>query len=806
MRVEHGASDASSRAADAVLLGMGGEPLRTARRPSIPPVAVCALSLWLSCAGAYLVAAGAVPEVCRSAAFACVLASAVAGTVGLRMSRGGGVARAIWAGGLGVLLGATCAFAAAFSLHSAAAQAVGKSYGPLEVQAVEDASSSDFGSSVKAIARLPSGERYTVLAYFSSGDPILRFGDRIVVRGALEAPEGPSAARLWQQGCSATLSCDVADCASLSSSSFPPIAFRNAAIDAMLSGPGGDRGKGALAALVCGYRCALDESGVYESFQLSGLAHVIAVSGSHLSIVAGVVAFALGAVSAGRRVAASAHVFLVLSYLAVCGMPVSAVRSAIMASCGVASVLAWRRSASLNALSVCVIAMICFDPACAVSVSFALSAASTATIVLFSGLFARWANDLFGRRVPSAFSEPISLTLAASIGSQPLSCAIFSQLPLVSPLSNLIATPLFTVGCIVGLAAAVVSVVTPALSWPFLAAAVVVVEVLCEAAVVLSQVPYACVPAHLGVPLAVALTVGVSVALWAWWPAFRPRKAAWAVCALAIVAAAAFLVSPFFWRDEIVALDVGQGDAVLVKSRGQAMLVDTGNQDGLLSAALARHGIVRLDAVLVTHSDDDHCGSLSALAGVVEIGRVLLARDALSCECGSCSALVARATKAVGEQSVVGLSVGDEISVGSFEFEVVWPDAYSDEGGNADSLCLAGHIDCDGDGSSDVRALLVGDAEAEQLSEMVALGRAGEVDVYKVGHHGSAAAIDERLARKLSPAVSLVSVGAGNRFGHPAPNTLEALKRAGSIIVRTDESGDVSCSFTAEGVVVRTMR
>lgn len=152
---------------------------------------------------------------------------------------------------------------------------------------------------------------------------------------------------------------------------------------------------------------------------------------------------------------------------------------------------------------------------------------------------------------------------------------------------------------------------------------------------------------------------------------------------------------------------------------------------------------------------------------------------------------------------LAGLNCGDSFQVGAFSVRVVWPAELEDEGGNADSVCLVVEH---GAGDEVYRALLVGDAESEQLAEIMEREGLEDVDIYKVGHHGSKAAITPEQAAALNPAVALISVGEGNDYGHPAPSTVDALEAAGAKVFRTDLAGIVCCNFRNGRVEVDTMR
>ena len=133
-----------------------------------------------------------------------------------------------------------------------------------------------------------------------------------------------------------------------------------------------------------------------------------------------------------------------------------------------------------------------------------------------------------------------------------------------------------------------------------------------------------------------------------------------------------------------------------------------------------------------------------------------------------------------------------------------WQKKYKDEGGNCDSLCVVCNVDIKNDGAIESRVLLCGDAEHDEIKKMKNAGRIDDIDIYKCGHHGSKNAIDESDAAFMSPKISLISVGAKNRYGHPAYSTIEKLEKTGSKIYRTDQQGTITCTFTENNINITT--
>lgn len=798
----------------------------TAGRPSLPPVLLLALALWGSCAAGIELLYGASAQECLCLCIAGFVAAAMG--VVLLVARQGLAACLLIGIALGCLLAGTQAGVllrqAENLLHQPAFY---------EVQLVRDARSGDYGAS--ALARTQQG---ALVRLRFAGDAPYLVGDRLRVHAAFDAPSQKQARDSWRQGVVGVAR--VGECEVLDSEGVVSI-LRDARRSALASIGNAGKSYGSLVgaiesitahlghedaplgeesrlqgdealkrpvlflrAVLLGYTDGLYASSLYQTVRVDGLAHLLAVSGAHLVVVCSIVMVLMKRLAISRWLAVVLQVAFICCYLVLTGAPMSAIRAAAMTSLALMSFFARRRPYALGALGACIVVMIAHDPLAAFSLSFALSVAATLGIVLFCGFFEAWiARPLLLESSPVV--DALALTCAASLSTIPVSASLFGQVSLVAPLANVLAAPVFSLVCIAGFAALALAALLPAVGTAVLVAVLLLVDAFCWVLQALSNLPAAAVPVYLPFACALAITVGIPLLVWMRWP--QPQVCGYAmVGTVAVIAVAASCAYPWLQGDQIVMLDVGQGDAFLVRSDGHAMLVDTGTNDVMLLQGLGACGVRHLDAVLVTHPDDDHCGSLTALKGIVGVDRVLVAADLLEDADEHCARLRACAHWVAGPQGLVGLQVSDVIVCGNFAFTVIGPDGFKDGGGNADSLVLVMESDENRDGCVDHTALFCGDAESEQLATYAAAGRVPPVEIYKVGHHGSRAAVTTELASLMSPSVSLVSVGEYNRYGHPVQETLAILEDAGSTIFRTDRQGMVTCSLKADCLEVRTQR
>jgi competence protein ComEC len=628
-------------------------------------------------------------------------------------------------------------------------------------------------------------------------------------------------------------------------------------------------GSALLRGVLLGETTELDGSEAGKAFKVTGLSHLVAVSGGHLVVIACLLSWFIGRLGLRRSVELALITALLVAYVILTGLQPSAIRACVMTFIASMSCFVGRRGHIPSALAAAAVCMLLLYPPAAFSIGFWLSVYAVFGLTLFcplairsiesllpaasdsaSGLGGRASGLMSGllsgvagsfadnrtqegrpggasarnkeraaaargekwwrktcRALRQALLKPLALTTTAQMATLPLTAPLFAMISLVSPLANLLVAPLVTLLVGGGIAALCLMPLLAPLAPLLLDALITLADLSIAVAKWCAGLPHACLPvtvdlvvANIGALLAAALVYRL-------WPQPTRRTvlrgaAAFALLAVLLSASTILPVAP-----QVVALDVGQGDALLIRSGYHAVLVDTGQNDATLLRALARQGVSRLDAVILTHLDEDHCGALDALVGAVSVEHVYVASDLLRTQADD--EVMHTARRLLKDGAPDELSYGDRLRLGGrFEFVVLWPERPVFEGTNEESICLALNYDENADGVAEARVLLTGDAEAPQLQSLLAHNDASRFAALKVGHHGSKDAVTLEQLQQMGCQLALISVGKDNRYGHPAPDTLATLEQAGVRVYRTDLNGDIRLRFDGGRITVRcdTMR
>jgi competence protein ComEC len=471
-------------------------------------------------------------------------------------------------------------------------------------------------------------------------------------------------------------------------------------------------------------------------------------------------------------VRAAAALLVATAYSLLVGLGPTVLRSLFMLAAVIVARLARRAPSSLNALALSAGALAAVDCSLVDDLSFQLTVAATAGVV---GL-GPWLAGRWGR---GALAKAIAVSVGAQLATVPFTVPSFSQLPLGGALLNLAYVPWSGLCLGLGLIWSVVALIEP--SW----AAVLVpwFDPLAQPfgwLAALPPHPLVSLPVALG-PLAATLLAVVLLAVAAW-----PR-------ALLPAFGVALGVSMLARTDalELTMLDVGQGDAILLRDGRHALLVDGGGWPAgdfggrVLLPALARLGVRSLDAAVLSHPDADHCSGLADLASYLPIRELWMAPGWGDAPC------VARLLRGPA-RSVRILWRGDRVAWRRFRFEVHHPAPGEIGAGNDRSLVLAAEA-----GGRSV--LLTGDIPEAIENELVRRRVLHRVTALKVAHHGSRSSSTLPFLASVSPRWALVSAGRRNGYGHPSDVVLDRLARREVVVLRTDRQGRIRLRWHSGG-------
>ena len=539
-----------------------------------------------------------------------------------------------------------------------------------------------------------------------------------------------------------------------------------------------------------------------EQMRVAGLSHLTAVSGGNTSIVVGAVLLVATLAGLGLIARIAAAGVALGAFVVIVGPQPSVLRASVMAVVALLAVITGTRRAGVHALAFAVVVLIVASPPLASSWGFALSVAATGGLILLAApIVSRWGS---GGRARRAAVAALALTIGAQVATLPLIAAFGDGLSLVSLPANLLAAPAVAPVTVLGLLAAITGTFAPPLAVLLARCAEPFAAWIAWVAQTTSAWPAATLPwpgglagAALAGIVALALVHAIRRHRGRHERTGRPRTVVLGAVLLAAIAVLALRLPdragwpPPDWL--ALACDVGQGDALVLRGEtGGAVVIDAGPDPVAIDRCLGDAGVTRVDLLVLTHHHADH---VDGVPGVLEdrvVAGALISplREPLE-----------QAAKV--EQWLAGMPVsvartGQRLQVDGIALTVLWPQRIirgPESAPNNASVVLLAEV-------RGIRLLLLGDVEiAAQVALRTSLAGPG-VDIVKIPHHGSRFQ-DPALASWTAGRVAIVSVGEGNRYGHPAPETLRAWETQGALVARTDQAGDVAIVGAPLGVVTR---
>jgi competence protein ComEC len=525
-----------------------------------------------------------------------------------------------------------------------------------------------------------------------------------------------------------------------------------------------------------------------DRYASAGLIHMLSISGLHVAVIAAAMELLFQVARLSRRVSLLGAFIATGVYVAVIGAPPPALRSAAMLGVSMASRLSQRPTSPWAAWALGAFVPL-VQPRIAVDVGYQLSVLGMCALVAAGSLWRRHlANRVDGWK--GKLARELVTSLVACAVTAPLVAWVFGRVSLIAPLSNLVAAPVVTlaqpvlflalllspIGAVARFFAQAVHPLLFAFDWIAWAAASTP-----GAAITVTTT---LVTAVLGAIAAIALVVACS-------SRYPARPAIMGVAALATMTVFPALPMTRSERVELHVLDVGQGDAILVRTNGgRWILVDAGpawrggdaGRTTVLPYILRRGG--SLEAFVLSHPHTDHVGGAATVLTALHPRVYWDAAFAGGSDSYIASLAAARKLGTEWHRVHPGDSIRvDEVTISFLAPDSAWTVGLKDPN-LASTIAVVQY--------GTVRFLLVGDAERAEEDWLLAHHRDElRAQILKVGHHGSSTSSSDAFLNAVHPDIAVISVGKGNMYGHPSNDVLHALSRIGADVLRTDEAGTV---------------
>ncbi len=537
-----------------------------------------------------------------------------------------------------------------------------------------------------------------------------------------------------------------------------------------------------------------------ESFRLTGIVHILSVSGSHMSLLAATVAWLCKYLKLNRRLTFLIGFTVIGAYTVLSGFLFQVIRAAFMGLLVfVAGTSKKYNQNSRRSLTIIAIILLIYQPLSLFHISFQLSFLATAGIIYFGSSLIHYFHT---KNTHSYLAMSLSTTISAVVFCQPLIAWYFNQLAISSLLSNLIVIPIIEVIIILGLIAGTIGLMIP-----FVAKFIFLFDSLIFGAAYeinktianfpLSNIYFPTLNYFWSIFYYVFLILIVQKEI---------NKKFLKIAGLILLIAIAFNGGEKISRPptvEIHFIDVHQGDAALIITpHGHAMMIDTGGiREHFFDVGarvdvpyLHHYGITKLDYIFLTHAHEDHAAGAGSIIRLMEVENIITANEKKS----EYAASMGISEKSPKLKNLRSANEGEIFEIDDVKIEVLFAP-------KSENILRGNEI-------SNVYRLTFGNFSAlftgDLIKENEKIILENKIDIkstlLKVGHHGSKTSSSEEFLEKVQPSYAVICVGANNNFGHPRQEVVELIEKIGAKIYRTDEDGAIIFSTDGNSIKIST--
>ena len=540
---------------------------------------------------------------------------------------------------------------------------------------------------------------------------------------------------------------------------------------------GGEEGEIA-AAITLGDKSGFSNN-IKNIFSKSGINHIVAVSGMHMSILIGFLFFLLSKSRVHYKLRNIITIVCVLGYMALTGFSPSVTRAGIMAICMLIATIADAKFDAITALFLSAAVILAVNPYTICSASFLMSYLAFAGILLLAGPIKR---RIAARFVPEFIKLILASSIAATLFTIPVTVLMFGSVSTYSLFANQLIIPFVSIIFGLVIITLILSLIFNPAGMFFGYIAKILVKTLITVATGISQLPYSYI--NVKTPSLFDLICYATIVFLLYLVLNGKKTGFTGQCIFsAIVCYFVLSCTISSLTYSVTFFDVGQGDCALIKTPGNhCYLIDTGPSGNVTMSALKSAGVNKLDIVFISHADSDHSGALGQILENIPTRKVVLPQyDIESDEMAELASMSVKSGASVDyanryyNYNLAGIPVN-----------TIWPSSENGyvSGENENSLVLSLNL-------KGANFLFTGDIGT--LSEELIMQTEEFInsDILKVAHHGSNSSGSNNFLEEVSAQYSVISVGKNNSYGHPHEDLLMRLEDSGTTVLRTDTRGDI---------------
>lgn len=539
---------------------------------------------------------------------------------------------------------------------------------------------------------------------------------------------------------------------------------------------------------------------IVEDFKNSNLSHMLAVSGAHINYVVLTVSILFTKKRAGIKAQRVVTIMMMLFFMELTQMTSSVVRAGISCIIYMLASLLYRKADVINAMAISTLLILLNNPFKLFDIGFQLSYAGTLGIILFCKLI----NIPIKNKLLKYLKDSIIISISANIFIIPIMMYRFNTISLTFILSNLLAGPLLGISIILEIIVLLISFMS---------------------------INIAAIPAKV---LNILLILIINIANWfsnieiskiyVITPKIISIVAYYLICAaiilkqknrkiIVIIMLTVLIINlfPTPKKLRINFIDVGQGDSTLIRTEtNKVILIDSGGSTAsssfdvgnkVLLPYLLDRRIKKIDFIIVSHFDADHCQAFETVIDNINVRKVVVCKQSMITQ--EYLNIINKCKKK--NIKIIVVERGDKLKIDKrTEFEILHPgERFLDDGkGGLNANAIVCKMNYKLNNGKIFSILFTGDIEVEAEKELEQVyGKKLKADILKIAHHGSKTSSREKFIKLVSPKIALIGVGENNKFGHPADITLERLEKENVKVYRTDQMGEVSITINKNGEI-----